>query len=100
MPKKGKKKKKRTVQQTKAEIRSRVRKKLRNPDTVRDSPGIEARAANIRRTGQAVPVVTEGKPDNRSPLQTVGDRRAKRFANSVPATDRTAEKETIEKKDR
>ena len=57
-----------------------VNKELKNPSR-KSSPGVEARAANIRRTGQAIPVVTKGKPDKRTPTQIVGDRRRKRFAN-------------------
>lgn len=73
-------KKKRTTLQTKLEIQSSVRKELKNP-SAKSSPGVKARAANIRRTGQAVPVTTGGKPDKRNPLQTASDRRKKRFAN-------------------
>jgi len=91
----AKHKKKRTTAQTKLETQARVRKKIKNPNTVRDSPGIEAMAANIRRTGQAVPVTTKGKADKRNPLQTVSDRRKKRFANKVKAIDRTEERRVI-----
>jgi len=75
-------KKKRTTAQTKFEIQSDVRQELKKP-SVKSSPGVRARAANIRRTGQAVPVTTGGKPDKRNPLQTVEDRRKKRFANKL-----------------
>ncbi len=78
----AKKKRKRTTLDTKLAISKAVRDQIKNPSKSA-SPGVKARAANIIRTGQAIPVVTKGKPDKRNPLQIVADRRAKRRAKQV-----------------
>ena len=78
----AKKKRKRSTIAIKLATEKAVRDQIKNPSKSA-SPGIKARAANILRTGQAVPVITGGKPDKRNPLQIVSDRRAKRRAKQV-----------------
>ena len=78
----AKKKRKRSTIAIKLATEKAVRDQIRNPSKSA-SPGVKARAANILRTGQAIPVITKGKPDKRNPLQIVSDRRAKRRATQV-----------------
>ena len=74
----AKKKRKRTTLGTKLAISKAVRDQIKHPSKSA-SPGVKARARNIIRTGQAVPV----KGGKRTPTQTVRDRRAKRRAKQV-----------------
>jgi len=78
----AKKKRRRSTAAIKLATAKAVRDQIKNPSKSA-SPGVKARAANILRTGQAIPVVTGGKPDKRNPLQIVADRRAKRRAKQV-----------------
>ena len=82
MPQHNKQKKKRSKKALEKKIRTEVgfevaSRKRTGKGRKKSSPGIKARARNLARTGQAVPV----KGEKRSPAQKALDKAKKRLAN-------------------